>query len=66
MAASLVAEVAAWQKHDFDSSDSTLGIAASAQWLWQQHGIGGGSMAYADNHCNGNDDNNDLLLIASP
>jgi hypothetical protein len=37
--------------------------------LWRQRqriGKHGGSMAYADDDCNGNDDNYDWLLIASP
>ncbi len=59
MASSLVAEVASWRKLDFGGSGSTLGSAAIVQRPWRQHGIGGGSMVYADNDCKGNDDNND-------
>jgi hypothetical protein len=35
-----------------------LGSAAAAWQQWQQHGIGGGSVAYADDDYN-NDDSND-------
>jgi hypothetical protein len=63
-AASLVAEVAAWQKCNFSGSGSAFGNAAAA-WWWrqQQRCIGGGSMAYADNNFNCHDDNDDWLLI---
>jgi hypothetical protein len=59
MAASLVAEVAAWQKRDFGGSGSALGSAAAARRWRRQCGIGGGSVAYADDYCNGHDDNHD-------
>jgi hypothetical protein len=58
-AASLVAEAAAWQKYNFGSNGSALGSAAAAWRRWQQRGVSGGSMAYADDDCNGNGDDND-------
>ncbi len=59
-AASLAAKVAAWQKCNFSGSSSKFGNAAAA-WLrrQQQCGVGGGSMAYADNNFNGHDDEDD-------
>jgi hypothetical protein len=59
VAASLAAEAAAWHKRDFGGSSSALGSAAAAQGPQRQGGVGGGSVAYADNDCNGNDDNDD-------
>ncbi len=58
--ASLAAEVAAWRKRNFSGSSSAFGSAA-ATWRWQrqQRGIGGSSVAYADNNCNGHDDDDD-------
>ncbi len=64
-AASLTAEAAAWQKRDFGGSSSVLGSMAAAWRQWRQHGIGSGSVAYADDDYNG-DDSADWLLIASP
>jgi hypothetical protein len=62
-AASLTAEAAAWRKLDLGVSSSAFGSAAAAWWQrQQQRGIGGGSVAYADNNCNGHDDNDDQLL----
>jgi hypothetical protein len=59
-AASLVAEAAAWRKRNFGGSGSVLGSAVTGRWQWQrQRGVGGGSVVYADNDCNGNNDNND-------
>ncbi len=58
--ASLVAELAAWRKHNFSGSSSAFGSAVAEWWQRrQQQGVGIGSMAYADNNCNGHDDNND-------
>jgi hypothetical protein len=59
-AASLVAKAAAWQKRSFSGISSAFESAAAA-WLRQrqQRGIGGDSMAYADNNFNGHDDNVD-------
>ncbi len=58
--ASLAVEAAAWQKRNFSGSSSAFG-SATAAWRrqWQQRGIGGGSVVYADNNCNGHDDDND-------
>ncbi len=59
-AASLAVEAAAWQKHDFSSSSSTFGSAVAA-WRQRrcQRGIGGSSVAYADDDFNGHNDNDD-------
>ncbi len=60
VAASLVAEVAAWRKHNLNGSSSTFGsVAAAWRQRQQQQGVGGGSVAYADNNCNGHNDEND-------
>ncbi len=58
-AASLAAEAAAWQKCNFCNSDSALGNAVAAWRRRRQRSLAGGSMAYADEDCNSNDDNND-------
>jgi hypothetical protein len=58
-AASLVAEAAAWWKRNFGGSGSGLGSTMAARRWQRQRGVGGGSVAYADNYCNGNDDDND-------
>jgi hypothetical protein len=56
-AASLAAEAAAWRKHDFKGSSNAFGNAAATWWRQQQqHGIGGGNVAYADNNCNCHND----------
>ncbi len=59
-AASLEAEAAAWRKYDFSGSSLAFGSAAAVwQQLQQQHGIGGVSVACADDNCNGHNYNND-------
>ncbi len=58
--ASLAVEVAACQKRNFSGSSSTFGsVAAEQRRRRQQCGVGGSSMAYADNNCNGHDDGDD-------
>jgi hypothetical protein len=59
-AASLAAEAAAWWKRNFSGSSSTFGrVAAAWRGRQQQRDVGSGSVAYADNNCNGHDDNDD-------
>ncbi len=58
-AASLAVEAAAWQKCNFGGSNSALGSVVAAWRQRQQRSVGGGSMAYADNDYNGNNDNHD-------
>ncbi len=58
-AASLAAEAVAWRKGNVSNSGSALGSKGAVRRWWQQCGAGGGSVAYADNDCNGNDDKDD-------
>jgi hypothetical protein len=55
-AASLAAEAAAWRKRNFSGSSSTVGSVVA---VWRQRRVGGGSVAYADNNCNGHNDDDD-------
>ncbi len=60
VAASLMAEVAAWRKCNFSGNSSAIGSAAVGWWRQgQQRGIGVGNVAYADNNFNGRDDEDD-------
>ncbi len=58
--ASLAVEAAAWWKRNFSNSNSPFGSAAAA-WLqrWQEQGVGGGSVAFADNNFNCHNDDDD-------
>ncbi len=55
--ASLTVEAAAWRKRNFGGSGSVLGSAAAAWRRQPQRGVGGGSVAYAEDDYNG--DNGD-------
>ncbi len=60
-----LAEVQFWRQRQRQHIGKHGSSVAAAQRRQRQCGVGVSSMAYADNDCNGNDDNNYWLLIAS-